>query len=79
MPIVCLPFASRNPSLYLSPTKSFYYNKPFLADPASNKNASFVAAFADWAYDRGAFSTPFLIDDCCSASDVDLTFNPTCP
>ena len=59
---------------------SFYYSKPFIADPAAGgQTANFVAAFADWWYGRGLFSTAYLMDSCCAASDTDVDFNPTCP
>jgi hypothetical protein len=59
---------------------SFYSSYPFIADPASSSlTANFVGAFADWLYGRGQYSTAFLLDDCCSASEDDVAFNPTCP
>ena len=57
---------------------SFASTYPLVADPASGMNASYISAFSDWYYNRGAYSTPYLSDPCC-AIEEGVTFNPTCP
>lgn len=54
---------------------AFYSTTPLL--PPLQDTDNVFTTFADWLYGRGQFD-PYLVDDCCSASDTAITFNPSC-
>jgi hypothetical protein len=45
----------------------------------SGYDVNFVFAFADWLYERGQLSSPYLADWACCDDEAGVTFNPTCP
>jgi hypothetical protein len=54
----------------------FYHDRPYIIDPISGENVSFISAFGDWLFDRHEVST-WLIESL--PFNAPLTFNPTCP
>lgn len=54
---------------------AFYSTKPLL--PPEKNTDNIFTTFSDWLFGRGEFDD-HLMDECCSGSETEVNFNPTC-